>query len=135
MPATHKMVNGVEVPLTAGEIAAIEAEWADYEPGTGVKWLADQAAVITTVRDQAKAAFADVDPDLSPILRGLRGILALLLQDRNLLAGRLNAILDAIDNGANLAGVKTLAAAITDAPIYTSAQVKQAVRNEIDGDA
>lgn len=32
MPATHKLVNGRHVPLTAAEAAAIEAEWAANVP-------------------------------------------------------------------------------------------------------
>jgi hypothetical protein len=32
MAATHRVVNGVEVPLTPEEIAALEAEWVKNTP-------------------------------------------------------------------------------------------------------
>lgn len=120
MSATHKVVNGVEVPLSPEEAAAIEAEWAANPPPTAQR-------VLEALRQRAVDYLAAQQQHDALLLRAL---VLMLLDDRNMLAGKINAILDAVDGAANLAGLKTAVAAITDAPTYTAAQVRTAINNK-----
>lgn len=65
---TTKLINGVRIDITGTqEETDLLAEWADNEPGTGAKWLADQAAIAaryaerTDLRDNATAAIDMLD--------------------------------------------------------------------------
>jgi hypothetical protein len=61
----------------------------------------------------------------------LRAFALAVLDEINLHAVRITAILDAIDNASNLAGVKTAVAAIPDVPQRTVAQLKAAIRSKL----
>ena len=66
MSATRKIVNGVEVRLSPAEAAAIEAEWAENEPGRGAKWLQEhgpnsEEARETRLRETARNAIATLE--------------------------------------------------------------------------
>lgn len=126
MPATHKLVNGVNVPLSPEEAAAIEAEWAANPPPTAQQMLAAlrQRAVALLASEQAEDA------------RLMRAVVLTVLDELNAHAAKINSILTAIDNGANLAAVKANVAAITDYPTRTAQQVRTTIANKIDnGDA
>ena len=126
MAATHKMVNGVEVPLSPEEAAAIEAGWATNPPPTAQQAL-DQ------LRLQANAAL-DAQEDRFMLL--IRSIVKLVADRDNQIANRFNALLTAIDNGSNLAAVKTAVATINDLPTFTLVQVRQAIKDQVTaGDA
>ena len=60
-----------------------------------------------------------------------RAFALVLLDELNAHADKMNAILTAIDNGANLAGVKSNIAAIADYPQRTITNIKTAVRNKL----
>lgn len=61
----------------------------------------------------------------------LRAFALVLLDELNGHADKINAILTAIDNGANLSAVKTNIAAIADYPQRTVAQLKTALRGKL----
>lgn len=136
MPATHKMVNGVDVPYTAAEAAVIEAEWEANAPGTGAAWQADQSAALQQLRTAAKNVVAASDGDPQALAKAVRALALIILdQTHNALAAKVNAILAALDAG-TYAQARTAAQGIADAPTYTAAQLKTAIRNRIDsGDA
>jgi hypothetical protein len=62
-----------------------------------------------------------------------RAFAEILLDELNMHAARVNAILNAIDNGSSLASIKTAVAAIADVPTRTLAQLRTALRNKLDG--
>lgn len=63
----------------------------------------------------------------------LRAIAAVLLDELNLHAAKINAILDAVDAATSLADLKTRIAAIPDYPQRTLSQVKTAIQNKLTG--
>lgn len=121
MAATHKVVNGVKVPLSPAEAVAIEAEWAANPPPTAQQQLERLLA-------QANAAPDHLEDRGMMVLRAL---VIELVADRNMLAGKVNAILDAADGAASLAQFKTATAAIANAPTYTASQVRTALANRV----
>lgn len=131
---TTKLVNGQVVDITGTpEETALLAEWADNEPGVGAKWTADQAAALTKLREAAKATFADAGNDPQALAKACRAFALIVLeQTHNMLATKVNAILTAVDNATSLANLKSAVALIVDAPTYTPAQLKAAIRNKID---
>lgn len=134
MAATTKLVDGVEVPLTPAEAAAIEAEWADNAPGTGSVWTAQQAAALAALKAQAKSVLADVDADQQALARATRsGILGAADGD-NVLRQWLMALKAVVAGISTLAQFKTAVAALPDLPEITPAQVRQAIRNRIDAE-
>jgi len=82
------------------------------------------AAVLEASRDSTSAQFDAVEDVL-------RAFALALLDELNLHAARTTAILDAIDNGANLNAVKTAVASIPDVPQRTIANMKTAVRAKL----
>lgn len=66
----------------------------------------------------------------------LRAVMLVILDELNLHATKINAILTAIDNGSTLAQVKTNIAAIADYPARTAGQLRTAVEGKLTaGDA
>jgi hypothetical protein len=61
----------------------------------------------------------------------IRALALVTLDDLNLHAARIVAILDAIDNNSTLATIKAAIDAIPDIPQRTGAQLKQAVRSKL----
>lgn len=126
MSATHKLVNGAAVPLSAAEAAAIESEWAAHPPPT------DQQ-IVERLRAAANAALGQLEDRQTMLLRAL---VLVLLDELNAHAAKINAILTAIDNGSTLAQVKSNIAAIADYPTRTAAQVRAALQDKVtNGDA
>jgi hypothetical protein len=60
-----------------------------------------------------------------------RAFMLVVLDELNLHADKINAILTAIDNGANIGAVKTNILAITDYPQRTAAQLRTSIRNKL----
>lgn len=126
MSATHRMVNGVVIELSPAEAAAVEAEWAANPPPTAQQ-------VLERLRSQANAALDQLEDRQSMILRAL---VLTLVDELNLHAAKINAILTAIDSGSTLAQVKSNIAAIADYPTRTAAQVRAALKDKVTaGDA
>lgn len=82
------------------------------------------AAELAAARDAVAGAFDGVE-DFA------RAFALILLDELNLHAARVTAILDAVDGASNLAGLKTAVAAIPDVPQRTIAQLKTALRAKL----
>jgi len=93
------------------------------EMSAGEKTAAD-AALLSAARDAAAAQLQQVE-DIQ------RAFMLQVLDEFNLHAEKINAILTAIDNGATLAQVKSGIAAIVDYPARTEAQLRTAIRNKL----
>jgi len=109
VPARHrKIVSESVVEMTPAEKDAVDADMLANERNS-------TAAAIEAPQSYEKA-FAQI-----------------MLDDRNLLAQKITAILNAIDGAATLAQMKAAVALIPDPPQYTLAQLKTALRNKLDG--
>jgi hypothetical protein len=108
-PARYWEISGDTVGLMdAGERDAVDAA----ELVAQLDGIADQ---FDNVKDYARA-------------------IALVLLDSYLLTrARVNGILDAIDAGGTLAAIKTSVAAINNLPDVTPAQLKDALREKLEG--
>jgi hypothetical protein len=73
-----------------------------------------------------------VDTDKTPLLKLLRAVAAVMIDEINTHSLKTNAILTAIDNGATLANVKTNILAVADLPPRTLAQAVTAIKAKID---
>lgn len=105
-PADWDAVGAGPVEMSAGEKAAVDA------------------ASLTASRDAATAQIDQLE-------NVLRAVLLVLRDELNLHADKINAILTAIDNGANLAAVKVNILAIADYPQRTVAQLRTAIRGKL----
>jgi 1,6-anhydro-N-acetylmuramate kinase len=85
-------------------------------------------AVDAAILDANREATASRMENVEDIIRALA---LTTLDDLNLHAARITAILDAIDQNSTLATIKTAIAAIPDIPQRTGAQLKTAVRNKL----
>ena len=61
----------------------------------------------------------------------LRAFALLVTEQFNNHTQRINAILTAIDNGANIGAIKTAVLAISDLPVLDFSQLRQAIRNKL----
>jgi hypothetical protein len=61
----------------------------------------------------------------------LRAFMLMVLDEFNNHSARINGILTAIDNGSNLAAIKTAVGAINDIPERTAQQLRSAIRNKL----
>lgn len=121
MTATHRIVNGKRVELTVEEAQALEEEWAANPPPTAQQML-------ERLRAQANATLGAQEDQL---LLLLRAVVKLVADRDNQIANRFNALLAAINDGANLGSIKTAVAAINDLPTFTLAQVRQAIKDQV----
>lgn len=136
MPAQTKMVNGERVALSAEEAAAIEAEWADNQPGSGPAWTAGQAALLATLRAQARAVFADTGGDVQALAKAARGLALVALDEINVLRQWIAAFKVQVAAATSLANLQARVAALPATPDRTIAQLKTAIQGKIDaGDA
>ena len=96
---------------------------------------ANRVHILTEIRDMTAQEISDRRDAIVNQIDGLEDILRAfalaVLDEFNVHSGRINAILDAIDNGSNLASVKTGIAAINDIPDRDIADLKTAIRNHI----
>lgn len=100
MAATHKMVNGVKVPLSPEESQAIEAEWAANPPLTAQQ-------VLDRLRAKA-AALIDLAADAQAVKD--RAILLVLLDEINVLRQEVNTLRQRdVDRTADVAAATNLA--------------------------
>lgn len=121
MPATHKIVNGVEVPLSPAEAADIEAEWAANPPLTPQQ-------ILEALRSRAAAV---VDRLLDEQAAVNRAILLVMMDEINLLRQRdVDRSID-VAAAANLADLKTRWAARAALPQRTANQIRPAVQAKI----
>ena len=125
---SEPVANYIENP----DLSAITGFPSKYWIITGdVVTLMDQAA-----RDAVDAANLsdqrdNTANDMSDIEGIVRSFALVVLDELNLHAARVTAILDAVDAASNLAGLKTDVAAIADVPQRTIEQLKTAVRNKL----
>lgn len=92
-----------------------------------------QAGILTLTHADLVDLLDGEAPDHAKLLRAL---VLIMLDEFNLHAAKINAILTAIDNGGTLAQVKTNIAAIADYPTRTKANLITAMTNKINaGDA
>lgn len=82
------------------------------------------AALLSSARDAVAAQFDNAEDTF-------RAFALTVLDELNLHAERITAILDAIDAASSLGDVKTAVAAINDVPQRTIAQMKTSVRNKL----
>jgi len=138
--ATNKVVCAIGQPHSVVDItgtpeaSAIEAEWAENEPGTGAKWLADQAAQLANVKTQAKATVADVEPDEQSLARATRALALVTLSEVNNLRQWDAALKSAAAGAGTFAQFKTVIAALPNTSDRTAAQLRQAIRDQIDAE-
>lgn len=132
MAATHKMVNGIQVLLTPEEIVAIEAEWSDNAPGTGTKWLAEQAATLTNLRNRAKNIVAAINGDADSLAKVIRALALVTLEESNRTRDWLMSFKMEVAAATNLADLKTRVAGLPNRPDVSAADLKTAIRNKID---
>lgn len=135
MAATHKMVNGVETPLSPEEAAAIETEWSANEPGVGAAWLADQSGRIEALKAVAKDIFADNSTDHEAMARAFRSFALATLGEINALRQWITTFKAQTAAASNLANFQTRVANNTpNLPDRTAAQLRQVIRDGIDAD-
>lgn len=94
------------------------------EEMTGPEKLAVDLAALEASRD-AIVQQLDFQEDI------LRAFAQMVMDEFNSHAAKTNAILTAIDNGANISAIKSAIAAIEDHPTRTLLQLRQAIRNKI----
>jgi hypothetical protein len=122
-------VNGTptscDIVALNGATLPSEAEIDAAAPNTAANLLAIEHAKLVSMLSNG--------PDHAKLLRAL---LLIVLDEFNLHAEKINAILTAIDSGSTLAQVKTNIAAIADYPTRTKANLITAMTNKINaGDA
>lgn len=126
MAATHKMVNGVSVPLSAEEAQAVEAEWTANPPLTAQQRL-------EALRAKAAALLASEQAEDA---RLMRAVVLTVLDEVNLLRAWVTAFKAAVAASTNLANLQTRVAALDNLPQRTASQVRTAIGNKITaGDA
>lgn len=99
-------VNDRPIPMTAGEQA------------TAI------AAALSAARDGAAERLTQAE-DIT------RAFMLLVLDELNAHTAKVNAILDAIDAAASLAGLKTAIGLLADLPTRTEQQLRTAIRNKL----
>ena len=125
---SEPVANYIENP----DLSAITGFPSKYWIITGdVVTLMDQSA-----RDAVDAAGTSIQRDATSNEMGeiegiVRAFALVVLDELNLHAARVTAILDAVDAANNLAGLKTDVAAIADVPQRTIEQLETAVRNKL----
>lgn len=82
------------------------------------------AALLEAARDMVASQLDDAE-DI------LHAFMLLVLDELNAHAGKINAILDAIDAGATLADVQTQIRTISDYPTRTAQQLRDGIRNKL----
>lgn len=100
--------------------------------------MLQEATYLATGRDAAirQKAVNHLAEQKTQSVMVLRALMLVLLDELNLHAAKMNAILTAIDSGSNLAAVKANVAAIADYPARTAAQVRTAINGKLTaGDA
>lgn len=60
-----------------------------------------------------------------------RAFMLIVLDDRNMLAEDINAVLNVMRTGTSLADIKTKATNLQNTPTYTEAQLRTAIRNRL----
>jgi hypothetical protein len=138
--STLAIVRSVNTPeFTAPWTVISEANAATWSaiPVRYRKWVTDHVEEMTagekTAVDAALlAASRDaVAAQLDSVEDVLRAFMLTVLDELNLHSDKINAILTAIDNGANIGAVKANVLAIADYPQRTAVQLRNTVRNKL----
>lgn len=113
-----KMINGFPAEMSPQEKVDVDDAWAAQI----------QAETLASSRSGAK----DSVDQLSPEGVRLRASLLVVLDRFNTVTGRLNAIEACIENAGTLAAAKTCLAGLNSIPDATAAQMKNAIKSQID---
>lgn len=122
-PPTHRMVDGVAVPLSQEEIDAIQAEWDAWDAGAGDRATADNLAQ----RTNAVAAVSDLKAEN----KLLRAALLTALDEINTLRTWTRDFKAATAAATNLANFQTRVAALTTLNDRTKAQAITAITDKL----
>lgn len=101
------------------------------------KWVVDHIEEMSQPEKDAvdaarlEAVRDEIVQQLDRVEDILRAFMLTVLDEFNAHTGKINGILDAIDNGANLSAIKTAIGAIADQPIRTTAQLRAAIRSKL----
>lgn len=126
MAATHKLVNGVEVPLSPEEATAIEAEWAANPPLTAQQQL-------DRLRAKAAAKIDQIGEEQALVNRAM---LLATLDELNLLRQWVTDFKAATAAATSLANLQTRVTALSNLPQRTANQIRPAVQGKMtDGSA
>jgi len=93
--------------------------------------LMDQSARDVIDATELEAQKDSVSDEFDATMTVLRAFGEVIVDEFNLRADKINAILDAVDGATSLATFKTAVGAINDYPQRTLAQLKTAVRNKL----
>ena len=115
-PGTY-FTKGTLVVTREGNVRTETQEW--------TAWTQQEIDAFEAVALDAKAASFDV------VGSDTRALALMVLEESNLHAERITAILDAIDGASSLAQVKTAIALIPDVPQRTSAQLRAAFKTKL----
>lgn len=113
-----KKVNGFPFEMSPAEKVAVDDAWAAQI----------QADTLSASRSGAK----DFVDQLSPEGVRLRASLLVILDRFNTVTGRINAVESCIEGAGTLAAAKTCLAGLEAIPDATSAQMKTAIKSQID---
>jgi hypothetical protein len=120
--------NYIENPDLSAVAGWSNKYWAITGDVVSLMSPAERDAVDAAELASSRDSLADRVSNIEDVLRA--SLLA-ILDEVNLHAIRINAILDGIDNASNLAEVKTAIALINDVPSRTIAQMKTAIRGKL----
>jgi hypothetical protein len=118
-------------------ITRAQADLWDIIPQRYRKWVTDHVEEMTQPEKDAldesilQAQRDAVVQQLDKIEDVLRAFMLAVLDEMNGHAAKINAILTAIDNGANVGAIKTNILAIADYPTRTVAQMRAAIRTKL----
>lgn len=129
MPATHKMVNGVSVPLSQEEIDAIESEWLDNTP---LNETEQALATLMQMRERAKEIYLAIDGALDYQAKASRAMALGILDEFNVVRGWLASFKAEVAAATTLADLKTRVAGLPAMADRTIAQLKTVIRDKID---
>jgi len=125
---TYWNTAGLGTQPTSQAIAAALADNTTVGGQVYSEWLAEHGGdAALTLRRIASEAVDTSDPAYV----FTRALALVVLDELNVHAARITAILDAIDGASSLADVKTAIAAINDIPQRTIAQLKTAMKAQI----
>ena len=120
--------NYIEDPDLSAVVGQPQKYWEITGDSVSLADPATQAAIDAQETSDKYDELADQIDDVDDLLRAFAQA---VLDEINLHATRITAILDAIDGASNLSQVKTAVGAIPDVPTRTIAQMKTATRNKL----